>query len=92
MSDKQLILHCYSDLFRSANAYYLNPKGTVHLVFLKHARKVLQSMKSNTTVFWLSKLEKIRNSIKDDVCDKENVAKRADEILTLGILLKNSRF
>lgn len=92
MSDKDLkksFLNCYSDLQRAATAYLLNPKGSSHLVFLAHSRKILEKISRKQTKYFgslINSLERQAPLVKED-----QKIYFADKILTTGILIKNLR-
>jgi len=71
---------CFLDLQRAATSLYLNPQGKNHLVFLEHAQKIADGDLSTA----ISKLQKEASS----TIAAEESARVADEILTLGIMLK----
>lgn len=84
MSNKRDLQNCFLDLQRAAVSFYLNPKGESYWIFLNHAYKILKGRK---------KLAKFAKQIKElkkksSQAKKEEVVNLADEMLTLGLLLK----
>jgi len=80
--------HCFSDLQRSASSYYFNPQGKNHLVFLKHAQKILKGIdnqKAKTFSKKISSLIKQTSVLPQNKTGKINLA---DKILTLSCLIK----
>ncbi len=71
---------CFLDLQRAATSLYLNPRGKTHHTFLRHAQKIADGDLSTA----ISRLQKKASS----TLAAEETARVADEILTLGIMLK----
>jgi len=91
LNDKQVkekFYHCFSDLQRSATSYYFNPQGKNHLVFLKHAKKILRSIGNKKAHLFTSKITKIEKEITSRPKLEREKVNLADKILTLGCLIK----
>lgn len=86
MSDKKVLQNCFLDLQRAAVSFYLHPQGKTYAIFLQHAYKILKKKKK------LSKFAKqIKTLVKKTAQAKEKeVINLADEMLTLGLLLKRA--
>lgn len=84
MSNRVIFLNCYQDLQRAATSLYLNPDGKTHKVFLDHALKILAKLKEKRA----SRFEKKLLALKHRLSETENSKKIADELLTIGLLLK----
>lgn len=86
MSKQKDLQNCFLDLQRAATAYYLNPQGKTYAIFLNHAYKILQKKKK------LAKFARQIKSLerKSARAAKEEFLNLADEMLTLGLLLKNA--
>lgn len=83
MSKREIVLYnLYLDLKRAATFYYLDPKGTSHKVFLKHAQKIAKELDRKVSVKVNHLFEVISGGNKERV-------KIADEILTTGIILRS---
>lgn len=78
----------FLDLQRAAVSFYLNPKGKTHCVFLDHAQKVLGSMESIKAKKFSQRILQIEKEMNRLPMRKNKVRTLADEILTLGIILK----
>lgn len=83
---REQVLNCSLDLQRSAVSFYLNPQGRTHRVFLLHALGILRGLNTAKARKFLPRLEKLEkmNLSVDDI----QIKRIADDILTLGILLK----
>jgi len=79
--------NCFSDLQRAATAFYLNPKGKTHLVFLKHARKILNKINNRKLNRFSLEISQLEDKI--SLSSKSQRIYIADKILTTGILIKN---
>lgn len=92
MSDKRLLKekfnNCFLDLQRSAVAFYLNPEGKTHQVFLKHARGILAKIKERKAREFSARIAQIEKEVIHPPQDKNKRINLADKILTLGCLLK----
>jgi len=92
MSDKQNLKekfnNCFLDLQRSAVSFYFNPEGKTHQVFLKHARKILEKTKDKKAREFSARIFEIEKKTLHPPQDKNKRINLADEILTLGCLLK----
>ncbi len=73
---------CFLDLQRAATALYQNPQGKTHLIFLDHAQKIVGSGESAI-------ISELRRSASDKLSTKE-ASRLADQILTVGLMLKKS--
>lgn len=80
--------NCFSDLQRSALSYYQNPQGKNHLVFLAHAKKILANIRNEKAKKFLQRISLIEKKIIFPVKDFNQRKNIADEILTLGCLMK----
>jgi hypothetical protein len=84
---KEQFNHCFLDLQRAAVSLSLNPSGKTHLIFLKHAQKILKALKTPEAKNYLSQISQIEKQI--PFSGKEKKTKYlSDKILTLGILMK----
>jgi len=72
----------FLDLKRGATAFYLNPKGKTYLVFLNHALKIVEKKGLKR------KIERIKRRAAR--AKAQEVTNLADEMLTLGILIKKA--
>jgi len=92
MSNKQSLKekfrHCFTDLQRSAMAFYLKPKGKTHLIFLQHARKILLETKNKKAREFSNKIFQLEKETTRPLKNKREKINLADKILTLGCLLK----
>lgn len=92
MSDKQDLKekynNCFLDLHRSAVSFYFNPRGKTHQIFLKHARKTLEKMKSVKARHFSKRIFQIEKITTRSPKDRTKVKNLADKMLTLGLLLK----
>lgn len=88
MLSKQNLLayNFFLDLQRAATSFYLNPQGKTHQVFLNHAQKTLRNFKSKNGKIFSDKLFQIIKNV--NYANEKNRQYLADQILTLGILLK----
>lgn len=84
MSDKKDLQNCFLDLQRAAVSFYLHPEGKTWRIFLNHAYKILQEKKGLEK--FVKQLRKIERKIVQ--AKRKDMINLADEILTLGILLK----
>lgn len=89
MSKKERLLACYSDLQKSAVAYYLNPKGKTHQIFFHHAEQTLKRLSDKKIKWFLKEIQKIKKKMVSDQESVQNPLYLSDDLLTLGILLKN---
>ena len=87
---KQDFNNCFLDLQRSAVAFYLNPKGKTHQIFLRHAQKILKGIKNKKAKEFSLKISHIEKEAAYPLKNKKKRINLADKILTLGCLLKNS--
>jgi penicillin-binding protein-related factor A (putative recombinase) len=85
---KEKLNHCSLDLQRSAVAFYLQPKGELHQVFLQHAQKILREIKSQKATEFSEKISQLEKETKRPLKNKREKVNLADKILTLGCLLK----
>lgn len=84
MSSKRDLQNCFLDLQRAAVSFYLNPKGESYWIFLNHAYKILKEKKRSAKF-----TKQIKTLMKRSAqAKKEDVINLADEMLTLGLLLK----
>ena len=91
LSDKQVkekFYHCFSDLQRSASSYYFNPQGKNHLIFLKHAQKILKGINNQKAKTFSKKISSLVKQTSVLQQSKTNKINLADKILTLGCLIK----
>jgi hypothetical protein len=79
-TDKKL-LNCYTDLNRAAISLKLAPEGAGYKVFVAHALKILKSLRND-------KGERFGKEIENAVCLGVDFARKADKLLTIGLLLK----
>ncbi len=86
VATQKALYNCWTDLQRAAMSFYLNPSGKNHLVFLDHGQKILSDLKANS---FLRKLSDIKEKITTSTFAPVKIA---DEILTLGILIKNKAY
>jgi len=84
---RNVYYNCYSDLQRSAKHLFLTPKSSVSITFLDHAFAILEKDKDAKVQKYCKTLKDIRNNIID--IPEQDVARTADKILTIGILLKH---
>ena len=89
MSYKIEYYNCFLDLYRAAASFYLNPKGKNHQVFMRHALEILKGLKEKKAKKFFLRLKKLKKKTSVPIEDKRDVSRLADEILTLGILLKD---
>jgi hypothetical protein len=85
---KEKFNNCFLDLQRSAVSFYLNPNGKTHQVFLKHARKSLAEIKNKKAREFSARIFQMEKKTAHHPRDKKRRINLADEILTLGCLLK----
>ncbi|MCJ7793269.1 MAG: hypothetical protein MUP45_04870 [Candidatus Marinimicrobia bacterium] len=85
---KEKIKNCCSDLQRSAIAFYLNPKGKTHQIFLKHAKEILAGIKSQKAREFSIRISQMETETTHFPKNKKERINLADKILTLGCLLK----
>lgn len=89
MLNRDKYLNCFSDLYKAATSFCLNPSGQTHLVFLNHGKKTLKSIHDNKAKEFLQRLSHIEKKLNNIMpSNKKAIIRQADEILTLGILLK----
>lgn len=88
MSGKKLLsrdlLSCFLDLKRAATSFYLNPTGEAHRTFLNHAYRLATEKDLKEQIKRIK--EKSAHAKGREVIDL------ADEMLTLGILVKEGVF
>ena len=85
-ADKKL-LNCYTDLNRAAVSLKLAPRSSCYKMFVDHALKILRSMKEDTRKrFDLPVQAGIE--IERTVGSKLDSERKADKLLTIGLLLK----
>lgn len=87
---KENLLNCSLDLQRSAVSFYLNPQGRTHRVFLLHALRILRELNIAAVRKFLPKVKELGKETNLPAYDANQVKKIADDILTLGILLKTA--
>jgi len=85
---KRNFLNCFLDLQRAAVSFYLDPYGSNHKVFLIHAKKILESLKTQKSKNFLSKISQLEREVLTVGKDKFQIMNLADKILTTGILLR----
>lgn len=74
--------NCYTDFYRAATWYYRNPQGNIHLVFFNHGMKLIQALELRKLAHMGQSIQKkLENSRVSDI-------RLADEILTIGLLVK----
>lgn len=84
MSEKKDLQNCSLDLQRAAVSFYFNPKGKSWRIFLSHAYKILAGKKKLEKFAWqLKAIEK-----KSVGAKRGEIIYLADEMLTLGVLVK----
>ena len=81
------LLNCSADLQRSAMSFYLNPQGQTHRVFLSHALGILRGLNTTKARKFLTRLKRVGKEMNFSADDAQ-VKRVADDILTLGLLLK----
>jgi len=89
MSGKELkinLLNCYSDLQRAAIAFYLNPRGNNHQVFLSHACQILKKVSGRKAKVFGKLIALLAKKV--DLAPENQKINFADKILTTGILIK----
>ena len=87
-SSKKDFSNCFLDLQRAAIAFYLNPRGKTHQVFLKHAQKILRKIKGVKARKLSTKILQIEREIAFLPKDNIKVRNLADKMLTFGLLSK----
>lgn len=85
---KTKLNNCFLDLQRAATHYYQNPQGKTHLIFLKHAQKILVGLKTRKARQGALKLSQLEKKLASGPKSSQAINRVADSILTLGILLK----
>jgi len=75
------------DLNRAAKFYFLDPKGHTYKIFLSHSLNILKNIDNKKAKQSRKKLLKVKGKLKGGV-RKEERLRIADEILTVGLLLK----
>lgn len=80
--------NCFLDLQRAAVSFYFNPKGKTHQIFLKHARKILEEMKSIKARKFSDRIFQIEKATTHSSKNRVEARNLADKMLTLGLLLK----
>lgn len=87
MSEKDKLLNAFMDLNRAAKLYLLDPKGLLHKIFLSHALEILEEVEDKRSQELRRKLLEIKKNLKAGL-RKEKRLRLADDILTIGLLLK----
>ena len=90
MSRQQIILSCYSDLCKAATSFYLNPKGTTQLMFIRHAKELLKKSPEYSFHKFIVQLEQIEKEVERSDSSGKDLPYTADKIHTLGTLIKYS--
>ncbi|KKQ53024.1 hypothetical protein A2865_02710 [Candidatus Woesebacteria bacterium RIFCSPHIGHO2_01_FULL_39_17] len=88
MSNKENFLNCYQDLQRAAVSYIKNPKGSTHILFIDHALKILEKLGDRKANLFKIRIVDLKRKLKST--KKASSHNLADEILTIGLLLKPS--
>lgn len=86
--NKEAFLNCFADLQRAATAFYRQPQGQTHQVFLKHALKILAPFKDQKTQGRIKELILLKEKTALPVNNRQEAIRLADKILTLGCVLK----
>ena len=79
--------NCFLDLRRSAVAFYLNPGGSTHRIFLTHAKKILSGINSDKAKKFMEMISSLEDKFSNITMEKTEKVNLADKILTTGILM-----